>query len=968
MSKLYVFLFGICFISLINANAQIPNRFLLFDVKSGLSQNSVTCFFEDSKGLMWIGTQDGLNSFDGRTFVQFICDPNDSSTLSNKYIVKIKEDVRGNVWIGTAFGLNRLNPITGKADRIFLNEKRERRQSISIYEQFCFDTDHNLLVLHGGHMFKVNIQTLDITQLSNVAASKLVESHSKQQQYIIRNDSLFDFHTNTYIVDLAPKLATSKILKAVSNDNYVLLYSEKMKPIIQLFNLNQHRWVDSIILPSKAFDLKISNDNTINVALNNGFVSYQHLKNADLIYYDTSNPQSIPSGPILSSFFDSKHNLWIGSASSGIAVQPASFSNFAYIPSAHKNDAIQDISQQDNETIIASNTGVYHVGPKSMELIKNFGADRVNAVLFKNDLIYAAVEQKGLFQLSKSGQVLKHFDKTNADLQTNQIFDIIEIGEDIGLCTEKYFYKIVNSNQIKRVKIGNDSSKFSYVLSCSVDEQGFLYLATNHGVAILDQQGITKQLIYSNSNHAMLGKTIVSRVLPYHDKLMISTLDNGLFILKNNQIIKHYNRKNGLPNNVVYNVCLTINGDIWVSTNAGIARSSRNEDNFLLISMFNGLPPSYYSFGSMQCFGDSIFVGTDHGLYKGNVGQMKFSSIGFQPYIQQIAVNGKVVSTIKTQIELDAYKKNIEISFGHATIFDNVFFAYQLNNLPWVILPSNQKRINFSDFPLGTNSFKIKVANSIASLNTAKFTTYSILVKTPWYLRWWVIGLVIISLVSGIFYMIKNYFKRKNEQKILAFQHELNIQKERERISRDLHDNLGSYATALLSKIQQLNTKNRSDDLIEMNELGNNIISNIRETIWIMQTKDIKLQDFSDKIKNYILKLKPIYPSIQMNVVDDIDNNISLSPTSTTHLFRIIQEAIHNCVKHAQATELHISFSSDSHLKITIQDNGIGYEAPKGEEHYGIKNMQDRAEEINYGFSIYKINSGTYIELIYPKS
>ncbi len=968
MSKYCTFFFGLFFISLINANAQIPNRFLLFDVKSGLSQNSVTCFFEDSKGLMWIGTQDGLNSFDGRTFVQFICDPNDSATLSNKYIVKIKEDVKGNMWVGTAFGLNRLNPITGKADRIFLNEERERRQSISIYDQFFFDKDHNLLVLYGRRIFKVNIQTLDVTQQSNVEASKLIESQTKQHQYIIRDDSVFDFHANTYIVDLASKLGTSKILKAMSNDNYVLLYSEKVKPTIQIFSLKQHRWVDSIILPSKAFDLKISTDNTIDVALNNGFISFQNLKKADLIYYDTSNPQSIPSGPILSTFTDSKHNLWIGSASSGVAVQPASFSNFTYIPSAHKNDAIQDISLQDNEIIMASNTGVYRVGIRSMELIKSFGADRVNAVLLKNDFIYAAVEQKGLFLLSKQGQVIRQFDKTNSNLQTNQIFDIVEIGKDIGLCTEKYFYKIINSNQINRIKIGNDSTKFSYVLSCSVDEQGFLYLATNNGAAILNQQGITKQLIYSNSNHAILGKTIVSRVVPYHDKLIISTLDNGLFILKNNQIIKHYNRKNGLPNNVVYNVGLTINGDIWVCTNAGIARCSKGTESFIPISIYNGLPPSYYSFGSMQCFKSSVLVGTDNGLYTGYVEQMKLSSIGFQPYIHQIAVNGQVVSTINQQIELDAYKKNIELSFGHATIFDNVFLAYQLNNLPWVILPSNQKRINFSDFPLGTNSFKIKAANSIASLNSAKPTYYTILVKTPWYLRWWVITLAIISLVSTIFYMIKNYFKRKNEQKILAFQLELNIQKERERISRDLHDNIGSYATALLSKIQQLNKENRSKDIIEMNELGNNIISNIRETIWIMQTKDIKLQDFSDKIKNYILKLKPIYPSIQMSVVDDIDKNISLSPTSTTHLFRIIQEAIHNCVKHAQATELNISFMSNSQVKITIQDNGIGYEAQQGEEHYGIKNMQERAEEINYGFSICKLNSGTYIELIYPKS
>lgn len=916
---------------------------------------------------MWIGTQDGLNSFDGKAFTHFEHDPMDANSLSNKYILKIGEDAKGYIWVGTAFGLNKLNPSTGKINRVFIDFENERKFSSSIYDQFVFDGENRLLLLHKSILYSINTSTLQTKKESELPTKHLVESINKKELYIIRNDSIHDLKRPDQHYEIREYAKSHTNSKVAANQNFILFYSENKNDELNVFDLKLKRFIEPIKIQSGVSAFSILEDNSIHIAMKNGLMALKKNELNTVISFDAANPQSIPSGPILSAFTDSKKNLWIGTSTSGIAVQPSSFSNFTLIPSIHKNDAIQDISLREHEIIIASNTGIYRVGKGMLSCIKNFGADRVNAVLKKNGFIYAAVEQKGLFKLSTNGNILQHYTMSNSSLQTNQVLSIRDLGNCIGVCTEKYFYLLTNQDKLEWCKVIEKPNSYSYVVNCSVGEKGQLYLATNNGIVILNNQRKVTQLIPSISNTDMLGKTIISNVVSYHDTLLVSTLSNGIFLMKNNQVIQHYHRNSGLQNNVVYNAIRLRNGNIWACTNAGISRLSAGAKRFESINVYNGLPISYFSFGSMQSSNDSVVVGTDNGLYIVNDTHLKLSDIKFKPYIHQLSVNGKNVGQINKEIELDGYKKNIEINFGYATLFDNIVIAYQLNSMPWVVLPSNQKRINFSNFPLGHNSLSIKSATNVAGLDAASMNTYSIYVKTPWYLKWWVLTLSFITMIAFIFYIIKNYFKRKNEQKIMAFQHELNIQKERERISRDLHDNLGSYATALLSKIQQMNATHDSHDLKEMNELGNNIISNIRETIWIMQTKDIKLQNFSDKIKNYILKLKPIYPAIQMNVVDDIVNNISLSPTSTTHLFRIIQEAIHNCVKHAQATELHISFSSDSHLKIIIEDNGIGYEATKGEEHYGIKNMQDRAEEIQYGFKICKLSKGTYIELIYPK-
>lgn len=912
---------------------------------------------------MWIGTQDGLNSFDGKSFKHFVSDQHDTNSLSNQYILKIDEDRKGNLWIGTAYGLNRLNPLTGNVNRVFINAENEEQHSSSGYKNYFVDQHDNIIVLHKGVIYSINQGSLQATKLQAGPVNRLFETSDQQRQFIISHDSVIDFKQPENGFYFGNYFKTNQLADVCANQQFILFYIDRPGFKILIYHLKQHKFTDSISLPSKAFDIDILSDNTIHVGLNNGFCTYRKLHEEELLQYDPANPQSLPSGPVLCSYTDRKQNLWIGTSSSGIAVQPSNFSNFILIPGVHKNDAIQDISLNTGQVIIGSNTGVYRVNNGSMQLIRDFGSNRVNAVYASDDMMYVAVEQKGLCLLSRSGSVLKWFNTDNSALESNQIFSIKKAGKEIALCTEKYFYKISDQLNISKIHVESAPGTFSYILNCNTHTNGNVYLATNSGIAILDQNGLTQKLIPSISRTDLFGKTIVSNVVPLGDSCWVSTLSNGIFLLKNNRVIQHYYLHHGLQNNVVYTIGITSHGTVWACTNAGIARLARGQTNFKTLSMHDGLPPSYYSFGSMQCRDDSIFVGTDNGLYVGDDFNMRITESRFVPYISKILIHGVNLSTIDSIMEIDVFKKNIEINFGHPTIFDNTQFAYQLNNLPWQLLPPNQMRINFSDFPFGKNTLKIKCGTNAESLLKAPYRTCVFYAKTPWHRSWWFLLLAGLSVISVLFYLLKNYFKRKNEQKLQVYQSELKLQKERERISRDLHDNLGSYATALLSKIQQMKINNENQDLNEMNELGNNIIANIRETIWIMQTSEIKIQDFSDKIKNYILKLKTVYQYLNMKVLDQIETNPSLTPTITTNLFRIVQEAVHNSVKHANASELLIRIQSTTLIEITIEDNGTGYNPAGTNDQYGIQNMRDRATDIGYVFDIVNTGKGTLVRL-----
>ncbi|MBI4649688.1 MAG: hypothetical protein HY738_24570 [Bacteroidia bacterium] len=100
---------------------------LLFDhysVEDGLSQTVVNCIFQDNDRFLWIGTQDGLNRFDGSRFNKYYNSPYDINSISDNYIYIISKEPNGCLWIGTRYGLNKYNPLTDNFIRFLQNPNK----------------------------------------------------------------------------------------------------------------------------------------------------------------------------------------------------------------------------------------------------------------------------------------------------------------------------------------------------------------------------------------------------------------------------------------------------------------------------------------------------------------------------------------------------------------------------------------------------------------------------------------------------------------------------------------------------------------------------------------------------------------------------------------------------------------------------------------------------------------------------
>lgn len=207
----------------------------------------------------------------------------------------------------------------------------------------------------------------------------------------------------------------------------------------------------------------------------------------------------------------------------------------------------------------------------------------------------------------------------------------------------------------------------------------------------------------------------------------------------------------------------------------------------------------------------------------------------------------------------------------------------------------------------------------------------------------------LLLLVSLIFY---SFYQRKiTRQKLTVQQH---LQDEKERLSRDLHDNLGSQMALLSNNIEGLETSFRKqlsihNNLEKVKGTSRQLLQTLRETIWILNQEQLTAQDFFDKLVDYTYRYLQSYPHIQLKVDEIFSGTYLLNSEQALQLFRICQEAVTNACKYSDSNLISLKGEAAAkRFEISVQDNGKGFNpsAINGYDHYGLKNMQKRAASI----------------------
>ncbi|SHM84066.1 sensor histidine kinase [Polaribacter sp. KT 15] len=240
-------------------------------------------------------------------------------------------------------------------------------------------------------------------------------------------------------------------------------------------------------------------------------------------------------------------------------------------------------------------------------------------------------------------------------------------------------------------------------------------------------------------------------------------------------------------------------------------------------------------------------------------------------------------------------------------------------------------------------------------------------------------------ILAIIFYAVykRNQLKKNQLQKEIDLKDALSkiktqnrLQEQRLRISRDLHDNIGSQLTFIISSIDNLKyiskdaNQKLKDKLSTISSFTGDTIHQLRDTIWAMNKSEINAEDLHARILSFIEKAKIATKNIEFSIDFNIDKSEAFTSLEGMNLFRVIQEALNNAIKYANASKIEIKLDKKQNtFEISVIDNGIGFDVNTVNLGSGLSNMEKRISEIGGKIKIIsKLNSGTEIKALIQKN
>lgn len=230
------------------------------------------------------------------------------------------------------------------------------------------------------------------------------------------------------------------------------------------------------------------------------------------------------------------------------------------------------------------------------------------------------------------------------------------------------------------------------------------------------------------------------------------------------------------------------------------------------------------------------------------------------------------------------------------------------------------------------------------------------------------VALLLLTVVTVALLVVRQMrFRRKQQDEefklkaaIAEIESQNKLQEQRLSISRDLHDNIGAQLTFIISSVENLRLAYPVSDVRIVNRLNRisdfarTTILELRDTIWAMNADAFCFDDLRSRLLNFIEKARHAGEAFQFTF--EIDESLSaykLSSPEGIALYRVIQEAINNAIKHSKAQLIGVTLENDAGgLKLTVCDDGQGFDQEQAAKGNGLANMQKRVEQFGGTFSI----------------
>jgi ligand-binding sensor domain-containing protein/serine phosphatase RsbU (regulator of sigma subunit) len=817
--KNYILFFIISIITFFNgyvfAQGQIINA-ELFTIEDGLSQTSIHSVLQDSKGFLWIGTQDGLNKYDGYSFKTFKNEPNDTTSISNNYIHCLFEDSQGDIWVGTNLGLNKYDRYTNTFTHYLADptdpDKLKENEIYAIYE----DSKGILWIKTINYLTRINPKTLkfrhynhynDVFNFVSVNTKFTILEDEEGVLWVGTKDGLNFFDQKLEIFkryahdpsndkslsDNRVKMIylDSKGTFWVGTENGLNKFDRKREVFIRYYNnpTNPNSLLNSninVVFEDKSGGLWIGTDNGLNKynSAIDGFESFTALT------YQNQN-KLITS--ITSIIQDKSDIIWIGSLQGLIKMEQRKqsfrlYDNGKDNTPLFSNNYVSAILKDNNRRIWVGTWGTgLHVFNRKSNQIEKFNAANSN---LKNDYVHKIFQDKsgriwigtqnGIYFYNESSNSFYTFENKRLvnTFRTNRVYDILQDSKDnVWVACRNGLHKITGDSIKSYYSNLNDKNTISSnLVYCLIeDKNGIIWIGCEFGFNRLDPKTETiKQYIRSNyscDNCLSSNEIITVFEDKSNDCLWIGTV-NGLnkFIPEGETFIT-YTEKDGLPNNIIYAILQDNSGNLWMSTNRGISKFDPVKEEFYNFGISDGLQNYEFNIGAYYRSGDDeMFFGGISGLnsfYPDSVKKKQFIPNVEITSVELLSDEKNRLVTIGRDKTINVpYDNNlitIEFSALDFSMSEKNNYAYKLEGIEdeWISL-GNRRYVNFSNLPSGKYIFRVKGSNSDFVWNEDG-ADLQIIVETPIWKHPISYTLYIILAIFSVFSLIQ--YRTRNLRK-----------------------------------------------------------------------------------------------------------------------------------------------------------------------------------------------------------
>lgn len=951
----------------------------LFSTDSQLSSSLINQVFQDSKGIIWVATENGLNRYDGAKFVQYKHKEQDSTSILNNYVKHIFETRDGNLFFGFLNGIQYYNQSNHKFYKIqmLLKTGEEAHPHVAnIIERH----DGTLLASTGNGIFQLQKKGNGYTafKIYSITASnyvrQLFEDHLHNLWIITIDQGLIrlkDKNKQDYYFTSEKKGAN---LYDITEDNAGNIFVGSLEG---LYKLNKRTndfeivKLNNIPVSFPVMDLYANGEDEILIGTESSGLKIYHTDKNELSEINpTIRKFDFSRSKVHSVIKDQSGNLWIGIYQRGVMMVPPKPNNFNYIgyQSVYNTISSTYVSAiyKDHKNILWVGTdgdGVFGINPDGTLLTHITKGPKSIMTIFEDShhKLWIGTYLNGLTWLDRETGTFHSAEETIVS-QTPFPEHVLSIVEDsdnnlwLGTLGAGLYRLNLRDKQLYQMNSFSVHNELHNVwINCLLYTNKKIYIGTYYGLTSFQSQAGYRDFLPDNPISET--KVIYSLYEDKNQNLWIGTSEGLYCMPKGKTDFIKYTENDGLCNNIICAIEEDTKGNLWISTHHGLSRFNPETNRFTNYYSSDGLQGNEFSRGSSFISKDGlIYFGGINGITyfdpdkiidEGKTPDVRITSL----YVQNkeitpgltsgsyTIINKNITEAQTIQLAANDNTFTVELATNNFIAPERLTYFYSLNGQEWKQLPTGANNITFNDLQPGSYTLNIKVQEYE---NFSPEKSISIIIYPPWYASLWaIITYITITMlvIVLIYYQLRQRHLTKERIREEQLKNEINEAKVEFfiNISHDIRTPI-SLITNPLKKLLTSdfdNERQRTYQLMKRNldkilQLINQLIDirkidkgqlsiHTEKTELIGLLKEISLM-FEIERQNKNIQFELIYPKDKLYAMVDV-----------RYFDNVIQNVLSNAYKFT-ADHGHIKIIVDEivspdnlpQIRIIIQDNGKG--------------------------------------------